>query len=216
MDRHWQTQGRRSFQVGMGINSGDVIAGDAGFHDRRVFTVVGPETLFAARLQELTIDLNASIVASATTCNPVRDRFSLLPLTGHPLPGLKRLSDAFIVLGLPAESGSLQMPGSSAFRETKVDAAVRKIPAGTNDASPAAGTRAAKRVGRVTPAPPEIVPLARLDIADPLAVLRRRAELAADTAFGVPAPRESEVGEGTPDAPIRPKSPLRLPPDARP
>jgi adenylate cyclase len=208
MDRRWQAQGRRSFRVGIGINSGEVIAGDAGFHDRRVFTVVGPETLFAARLQELTLDLNASVVASATTCNPVRERFSLLPLTGHPLPGLKRLSDAFVVLGLAAESTPLAMPGTSAFRETQVDAAVRGPSAGTPRPSPAVASRVAKRVVRVTPDPPEIAPLVRLESSEALATQRRRAEMAADTAFGLPPPRDVAPV----DTPIRAVPPIPLPP----
>lgn len=173
MDRRWQAQGRRSFQVGIGINSGDVIAGDAGFHERREFTVVGPETLFAARLQDLTLDLNASVVAATTTCTPVQQLFSLLPLTGHPLPGLKRLSDAFIVLGLIADASPLAMPGAGTFKETQVDAAVRVV------STPGA---------RTTPPPPEIVPLGRIDLDDPLASLRRRARIAADTTFGPPGP----------------------------
>jgi class 3 adenylate cyclase len=121
MDRRWREQGRRSFQVGIGINSGTVIAGDAGFHERREFTVVGPETLFAARLQEATHGLHASIVAAVSTCEPVRGLFSLVPLNAHPLPGLKRLADAFIVLGLTKESEPLRMPAPGTFRETTVD-----------------------------------------------------------------------------------------------
>jgi hypothetical protein len=98
------------------------------------------------------------------------------------LPGLKRLADAFVVLGLTEDSTPLAMPAAAAFRETTVDPAVRRVP-------------------RVTPAPPEIVPLATVEIADPSAALRRRAEIAANTTFGLP------------DAPIRPDPPrTRLPP----
>jgi adenylate cyclase len=127
MDTHWQAQGRRSFQVGIGISTGEVIAGDAGFHERREFTVVGPETLFAARLQEATVELKAPIIAAATTCESVLPLFALIPLKGHPLPGLKRLADAFVVLGLTDQTDTLSMPDAAVFRETQVDAAAPDV-----------------------------------------------------------------------------------------
>jgi class 3 adenylate cyclase len=195
MDRRWRAQGRRSFQVGIGINSGAVIAGDAGFHERREFTVVGPETLLAARLQEATHGLHASIVAAASTCNPVRERFSLVPLTGHPLPGLKRLADAFIVLGLTLETEPLQMPAPGTFKETTI----------ADAAAPAAPVKP-----RAAPLAPEAGPPARLERADPLAP-RRSAEVAGDSAFALP-----ELGGlrhfDADDAPIYPEPPV--PPNA--
>lgn len=201
MDRRWRAQERRSFQVGIGINSGEVIAGDAGFHERREFTVVGPETLFAERLQEATYDLNAYIVASATTCNVVRDGFSLVPLTGHPLPGLKRLADAFIVLGLSRDSAGddLTMPAAAAFKETKVEAKLYAVPSPAakappaNDAKAGAATKpsapATARIPRISPAPPDIPLLPTIELADPLAPMRprkRRPESSGESAFGLP------------------------------
>jgi class 3 adenylate cyclase len=222
MDRRWSAQGRRSFQVGIGINSGDVIAGDAGFHERREFTVVGPETLFAARLQEAALGLNAFIVASASTCNPVRERFSLVPLTGHPLPGLKRLADAFIVLGLTKESEPLHMPPPGTFKETTVDGgAPSAVPV-----VPAAPTKAVHSAPRVSPPPPEIAPLPRVGLADPLAPLapRRPAQTAADAAFTLPELRglrhfDDDDGPIFPEPPVPRNAyedddgpPIRLPP----
>jgi class 3 adenylate cyclase len=192
MDARWRAAGRPSFRVSIGINSGTVIAGDAGFHERRVFTVVGPETLVAARLQEATTDLSASIVASAATCKPVRHLFSVLPLVGHPLPGLKRLTDAYVVLGLLRGDAPLAMPAAHVFRETAIEA-------------PAAQ--------RAMPPPPEIAPLPRVELIDPAAPLtarRRLAESAADSAFALPdfrAPsRFDDANEGPifPDPPARP------------
>jgi class 3 adenylate cyclase len=178
MDRSWRAQGRRSFQVGIGINSGEVIAGDAGFNERREFTVVGPQTLFAGRLQEATFELRASVVADATTCGPVRHLFSLVPLTGHPLPGLKRLADAFIVLGRLHESDDpLTMPGAHSFRQTQITAsedARQAAPAGA--ASPSSATLPAPLglYSRFSPPPPDLPIMPRIERPDPLAPLQRR------------------------------------------
>lgn len=216
MDRRWSSQGRRSFQVGIGINSGEVIAGDAGFHERREFTVVGPETLFAARLQEATQELRASVVAAAATCNTVRNTFSLVPLTGHPLPGLKRLADAFIVLGITKESEPLSMPAAGAFKETHVQPAAGQSPPAAATLPPAKAAPAAKAPSRITPLPPEPAPLPRADLPDPRAPLQARrrnnapaidAVNAADTAFALPEMNESARARNASDAPIYPDPP---------
>ncbi len=199
MDRRWRAQGRRSFQVGIGINSGDVIAGDAGFNERREFTVVGPQTLFAERLQEATFELNAFVVAAAATCEVVHELFTLVPLTGHPLPGLKRLADAFIVVGFNAESQTLDMPSSAAFKETKVEAKLSAV-----SATPA-------RVARISPAPPDAPALPLIERSDPLAPMRPRKRPidewtadAADGEFGFARPHSDDR-----DRPIVPDPPAR-------
>jgi class 3 adenylate cyclase len=205
MDRRWRAQGRRSFQVGIGINSGEVIAGDAGFHERREFTVVGPPTLYASRLQEATFDLRASVVADATTIGPIRHLFSLVPLTGHPLPGLKRLADAFIVLGRLHESDDpLTMPDPQTFRQTQITP-----PDGTGGGAPTlpasagpAGYLAAHP--RVSPPPPDHPVLPRIERADPLAPLQRRRQR--DLSFVPPEARGPDHFDDD-DDPIFPDPP---------
>ena len=59
MQQKWAQQGRRALRVGIGVNSGIVIAGDAGFANRREYTIVGPDVTLAPRLQAATFDLNA-------------------------------------------------------------------------------------------------------------------------------------------------------------
>jgi class 3 adenylate cyclase len=99
MGDRWARQGRKPFTVGIGINTGEVIAGDAGFRDRREFTVVGTEATFAHRLQEAAFALNAFIVASRATCEWLATEYHLVPISGVPLPGVRRLLDAFVVRG---------------------------------------------------------------------------------------------------------------------
>jgi class 3 adenylate cyclase len=179
MDKRWQAQGRRSIQVGIGINSGKVIAGDAGYNDRREFTVVGPETLLAARLQEATIELNAFIIASAATCDVVRDIFSLVPIKGHPLPGIKRLADACIVRGLKRlDRDELQLPPQSDFADTRVEAPPAPPPAPPPEPPPEppqpAPSTAKATVMRESPPPPEPAPIPRVDLPDPAQPMRPR------------------------------------------
>jgi class 3 adenylate cyclase len=118
MRERWARQNRKAFTVGIGVNSGEVIAGDAGFRDRREFTVVGPEATFAHRLQEAAFALNAFIVASRSTCEPLADEYSLVPVSGVPLPGVRRLLDAFVVRGRKGGAERFTVPVDALIETT--------------------------------------------------------------------------------------------------
>ena len=97
MRQRWASQHRRALTIGIGINTGEMIAGDAGFRDRREYTVVGSEAMFAHRLQEAAFELNAFIVASRATCETLAAEYKLVPVAGVPLAGVRRLLDAYVV-----------------------------------------------------------------------------------------------------------------------
>lgn len=120
MQQKWTQQGRKPLRVGVGINSGSVIAGDAGFASRREYTVVGPAVTLAHRLQAATFDLNAYIVAARETVEPVEDLYNLVPITGIPLNGVRALMDASIVRGRK-RNDALILPKAEAFANTVID-----------------------------------------------------------------------------------------------
>jgi len=206
MGKRWRAQGRRSIQVGIGINSGQVIAGDAGFKERREFTVVGAETLIAARLQEETEALNAFIIASAATCDVVRERFSLVPIKGHPLPRIRRLADAFIVCDFIRTPGSpnvddLKLPPPTEFVTTAVAEAAEPPEAALRIPAPAMVQ------GRTSPPPPEITPFPRIELVDPSAPLRPRRRVAQPVDDGPAVPFSRFAGRDA-DEPMFPELPL--------
>jgi class 3 adenylate cyclase len=120
MQQKWAQQGRRALRVGVGVNTGMVIAGDAGFANRREFAIVGPDVTLAHRLQAATFDLNAFIVASHTTVEPIQDLYNLVPVSGIPLNGVRALLDASIVRGRK-RNDSLMLPKADAFANTVID-----------------------------------------------------------------------------------------------
>jgi hypothetical protein len=137
MRERWAKQHRKPFTVGIGINTGDVIAGDAGFRDRREFTVVGSEATMAHRLQEAAFVLNAYIVASRSTCASHVDDYHLVPVNGVPLAGVRRVLDAFVVRGRHRSVESFTVP-VDALVETTIE------PPPPNAPPPPATTAAAK------------------------------------------------------------------------
>ena len=122
MQEKWIGQNRRPLRVGIGVNSGNVIAGDAGFANRREYTVVGPDVTLAHRLQSATHDLNAFVIASYETLQPVQDLYNLVPISGIPLNGVRALMDASIVRGRK-RNDSLMLPKAEAFANTVIDEA---------------------------------------------------------------------------------------------
>ncbi len=217
MERHWRTQDRRAFKVGIGINSGDVIAGDAGFDERREFTVVGPPALLAARLQEATEELHAYVVASSATCEKVAPLFSLVPLLRHPLPGLRHLVDAQIVVGLTRGNDALSMPAATAFKHTTLEAApapergaalpaaAGAVPATHLPSQPS--VPAAQRISRMSPPPPDFAALPIHELEDPLAPLRPR-RAAFESTTDIPFSLRTDDADG-------PMFPDPLPPPRR-
>ena len=110
MRDRWAKQHRKPISIGIGINTGTMIAGDAGFRDRREFTVVGTEATFAHQLQDAAFALNAFIVASRSTCESLISEYKLVPISGIPLAGVRRLLDAFVVRGRIRGSEQFTVP----------------------------------------------------------------------------------------------------------
>lgn len=122
MNARWQSQGRKPFRVGIGLNSGNIIAGDTGYDKRREFSLVGNDVQIAARLQEATEEMNAAVIASATTFRPVSELFVGIPIKSIPLRGMKRLQQAYIVRGLAKRTmeDTLTLPPDDSFATTEI------------------------------------------------------------------------------------------------
>ena len=202
MRERWAKQHRKPFTVGIGVNTGEVIAGDAGFRDRREFTVVGTEATFAHRLQEAAFALNAFVVASRETCTSLTTEYNLVPVSGIPLPGVRRLLDAFVVRGRAQGTEKFTVP-VDALVETTIETPAAGAPAAaTAPAAPPAP------VPLATPVPPPEPPPAEPPASEP-PVARPVRRGAATTAphLGVLQPRQGWMFPLDDEAPILPDPP---------
>jgi hypothetical protein len=121
MSDRWRSQGRKALDISVGINSGKIVAGDAGYQLRRDYAIVGNPAHVAASLQAAAEELNATIVASETTYNAVRALFIGVPVASLPLRGLRRLEKAYIILGMTgraAHDALLKLPSERSFKQT--------------------------------------------------------------------------------------------------
>ena len=122
MNLRWAAQGRKPLRVGIAVNSGDVIAGEVGYMQRREYAVVGLAAIVAARLQERTEPMNAFVLATDSTLDPVQGTFASVPAGTVPLRGMKRNEKCFVVRGLAKDEKEeeLWLPPPQAFAKTKI------------------------------------------------------------------------------------------------
>jgi len=77
--REMQTDTCHISRIGIGINTGEVIAGNIGSHRHMDFTVIGDVVNIAARLESLTRELDADIIVGPETYQEISPHFRLEP-----------------------------------------------------------------------------------------------------------------------------------------
>jgi len=68
LNHQFTTEVREPIQYGIGIHAGEVIVGDIGFRGHTVFTALGDAVNVAARLQDMTKNLECRVVVSEEVC----------------------------------------------------------------------------------------------------------------------------------------------------
>lgn len=95
-------QDRRDFpirRIGIGINTGEAIVGNIGSARRMDFTVIGDVVNVAARLQELTRELEADTILGPTTYQDVAGHFQMEPCAPVVLRGRRGPMPIYRLLG---------------------------------------------------------------------------------------------------------------------
>jgi adenylate cyclase len=96
----WAAAGRPTFDIGVGISSGRVLAGTIGSDRRRELIVVGRAMIAAARMQRMTRLFDAHIIVGEETFHQV-DHFVDARELGRPrLKGIRHRETLYEVSGL--------------------------------------------------------------------------------------------------------------------
>jgi adenylate cyclase len=95
----WAADGRPTFDIGIGISSGKVMAGTIGSDRRRELVVVGRPMIAAARIQRMTRLFGAHIIADEATFGRVRELVRHRELGTPRLKGLKDRLALYEILG---------------------------------------------------------------------------------------------------------------------
>ena len=80
MNKEWAIQGKPELDIGIGINTGDMIAGNVGSESIMSYTVIGDAVNLGARLESLNKDYGTRIIISEATRERLKGRYDIHPL----------------------------------------------------------------------------------------------------------------------------------------
>ena len=112
LNQKWQSEGRPTLHIGVGINTGEMLFGNIGSEQRMDFTVIGDSVNLGARLESATKELKASIVISDSTYDLIRDLAEVRPLGEISVKGKAQKITVYELLGMaeaPGEPSRLKL-----------------------------------------------------------------------------------------------------------
>ncbi len=80
LNRTWAGEGRAQLDIGIGVNSGDMIAGNIGSSSIMSYTVIGDNVNLGARLESLNKDFGCRIIISDATRSRLKGRYEIRSL----------------------------------------------------------------------------------------------------------------------------------------
>ena len=80
MNQQWQSQGKPTLDIGIGINTGGMVAGNIGSDTIMSYTVIGDAVNLGARLESLNKDFGTRIIISESTRAELKGRYDIHPL----------------------------------------------------------------------------------------------------------------------------------------
>jgi len=120
LNRKWAAAGRVQLDIGIGVNSGDMIAGNIGSSAIMSYTVIGDNVNLGARLESLNKDYRTRIIISEATRARLARRYELRPLGGVVVKGKTQSVEVFEVIApSPVVAGDTQAPSSAAEHQGK-------------------------------------------------------------------------------------------------
>src|SRR4029077_135017 len=80
LNRAWAEKGLKQLDIGIGVNSGDMIAGNIGSSSIMSYTVIGDNVNLGSRLESLNKEYKTRIIISDATRTRLEGQYDMRPL----------------------------------------------------------------------------------------------------------------------------------------
>ena len=80
LNREWAALGRPELDIGIGINTGEMVAGNLGSEDIMSYTVIGDQVNLGARLESLNKEFHTRVIISESTAAALKGRYDMRAL----------------------------------------------------------------------------------------------------------------------------------------
>ena len=107
LNESWKADGRPALDIGIGINSGDMIAGNIGSSAIMSYTVIGDNVNLGSRLESLNKDYRTRIIISDATRARLTGDYNFRPLGDVIVKGKTRAVSIFEIV-VPSPIPSVQ------------------------------------------------------------------------------------------------------------
>jgi adenylate cyclase len=99
LNEQWTAEGRPSLDIGIGVNTGPMIAGNIGSSAIMSYTVIGDAVNLGSRLESLNKEYGTRIIISQTTRDSLPPKYTFRPLGDVVVKGKTQPVAIFEVLG---------------------------------------------------------------------------------------------------------------------
>jgi adenylate cyclase len=118
LNRKWASEGRTALDIGIGVSSGEMIAGNIGSSSIMSYTVIGDNVNLGSRLESLNKDYRTRIIISEATRARLEGNYPIRPLGGVVVKGKTRPVEIFEVVVPSPLPAAPNEPVSAAGKET--------------------------------------------------------------------------------------------------